>query len=191
MNNPVKNSHESWSSFFCDYFPLITFFIFYKFIKAGNPLIIATIALMVATLIALIISYILTKKIAKMALFSGLVLGIFGCATIILQNEIFIKIKPTVINLIFALILFYCYFAKKLWLANLFGGKIKMLDKAWLTLSWRWAVFFVFLAILNELIWRNFSTDFWVQFKVFGMTPISLIFTISQIPFMMNESKKV
>ncbi|NBV06357.1 MAG: septation protein A [Proteobacteria bacterium] len=186
----VKNSRESWASFFCDYFPLVVFFIFYKFSAGSNQLITATIALMIATLIALVISYILTKKIAKMALFSGLILGIFGTATIILRDEIFIKMKPTVINLLFAAILFYCYFAKKLWLSNLLGSKVQISNKAWLTLSWRWGCFFVLLACVNEVIWRNFSTDFWVQFKVFGMMPISLIFTISQIPFMINEIKK-
>lgn len=187
----VKNSHESWVSPFCDYFPLAVFFIFYKMVESPNPLIAATIALMVATLIALIVSYIFTRKIAKVALFSGLVLAVFGAATVILQNDVFIKMKPTVINLIFAAILFYCYFSKKLWLANLLGSKINIAPSAWLTLSLRWAIFFVFLASLNEVIWRNFSTDFWVQFKVFGMMPLSLIFTISQLPFLMREIKKL
>ena len=186
----MKSSSESWVNFFCDYFPLTIFFIFYKFVESANPLITATIALMVATVIALLAAYILTKKIAKMALFSGLILGVFGAATIILQNDVFIKMKPTVINLLFAAILFYCYFAKKAWLANLLGAKVPMSEKSWLILSGRWGCFFIFLACLNEIIWRNFSTDFWVQFKVFGMMPISLIFTISQLPFMLREMKK-
>ncbi len=185
-----KNHRESWANFLCDYVPLAVFFIFYKLVPSANPLIAATIALMIATIIALVVAYILTKKIAKVALFSGLVLAVFGAATIILQNDIFIKMKPTVINLIFAAILFYCYFTKKLWLANLIGAKVQMAKQAWLSLSLRWGGFFVFLACLNEVIWRNFSTDFWVQFKVFGMMPISLIFTISQVPFMMKEMKK-
>lgn len=185
-----KNHRESWANFLCDYVPLAVFFIFYKLVPSSNPLITATIALMITTLIALVASYILTKKIAKVALFSGLVLAVFGAATIILQNDVFIKMKPTVINLLFAAILFYCYFAKKLWLANLLGAKVQMAKQAWLSLSLRWGGFFVFLACVNEVIWRNFSTDFWVQFKVFGMMPISLIFTISQVPFMMREMKK-
>lgn len=185
-----KNHRESWANFLCDYVPLAVFFIFYKLVPSSNPLITATIALMITTLIALVVSYILTKKIAKVALFSGLVLAVFGAATIILQNDVFIKMKPTVINLLFAAILFYCYFAKKLWLANLLGAKVQMAKQAWLSLSLRWGGFFVFLACVNEVIWRNFPTDFWVQFKVFGMMPISLIFTISQVPFMMREMKK-
>jgi len=188
--NSKKTSHESFASAFCDYVPLAVFFIFYKLVPSANPLISATIALMVATLIALIVAYVLTKKIAKVALFSGLVLAVFGAATVILHNDIFIKMKPTVINLIFAAILFYCYFAKKLWLAKLLGEKVQMANEAWMTLSVRWGGFFIFLAGLNEVIWRNFPTDFWVQFKVFGMMPISFIFTISQVPFMMAEMKK-
>jgi intracellular septation protein len=184
-----KNNHESLANFLCDYFPLAVFFIVYKFVKSPNPLITATISLMVATMIALIISYILTKKISKMALFSGAILGAFGMATIILKDETFIKIKPTIINLLFASTLFYCYFAKKLWLKNLLGSQVQISNQAWLILSLRWACFFVLLALVNEVIWRNFSTDFWVQFKVFGMMPISLIFTISQLPFMAREIK--
>ncbi len=188
--NSAKNSHESLANLFCDYFPLTIFFIFYKFVPSPNPLMSATIALMGATFIALIVAYVLTKKIAKVALFSGVVLAVFGLATVILQNDVFIKMKPTVINLLFASILFYCYFGKKLWLANLLGSKIQISNEAWLVLSVRWGSFFVFLAFLNEVIWRNFSTDFWVQFKVFGMMPVSFIFTISQVPFMMKEIKK-
>ena len=146
--------------------------------------------MVITTFFALILGYILTKKIAKVALFSGLILAIFGGLTIALKDEIFIKIKPTIINLIFATILFYGYFTKKPFLSQLLGDQIKMRPAAWLTLSFRWGCLFLFLAILNEVIWRSFSTDFWVQFKVFGMTPISMIFTISQVPFMMAEMKK-
>lgn len=186
----TKKSHESLANFLCDYFPLAVFFIFYKLIPSSNPLITATIALMVTTIIALLISYILTKKIAKVALFSGIVLTLFGTATVVLQNDVFIKMKPTVINLVFATILLYCYFAKKLWLANLFGSRVQISNDAWRILSLRWAILFVFLAFLNEVIWRNFSTDFWVQFKVFGMTPISLVFMFLQMPFLMREIEK-
>ncbi len=186
----TKTPRQSWLDFVCDYLPLVIFFIFYKFVPGENPLITATIALMIATVIALLISYVVTRKIAKVALFSGVILGLFGTATIVLQNEIFIKIKPTVINLLFAVILLYCYFSKKLWMRNLLGSKIKISDGAWLILSVRWGCFFAFLAGLNEIIWRNYSTDFWVQFKVFGMMPIALLFTISQVPFITREIAK-
>lgn len=185
-----SNKKESISKFLCDYLPLVVFFVCYKFSKSDDALINATIYMVITTFVALIISYILTKKIAKIALFSGIILAIFGGLTVLLKDEIFIKLKPTIINLIFALILFYGYFAKKPFLSKLFGDQIKMKKEAWLVLSMRWACLFVFLAILNEIIWRNFSTDFWVQFKVFGMTPISMVFTIAQIPYMMKQMKE-
>ena len=156
----MNKNKESLAKFLCDYLPLIVFFIYYKFSKDENPLIGATIYMVITTFFALILGYILTKKIAKVALFSGLILAIFGGLTIALKDEIFIKIKPTIINLIFATILFYGYFTKKPFLSQLLGDQIKMRPAAWLTLSFRWGCLFLFLAILNEVIWRSFSTDF-------------------------------
>lgn len=186
----MKKSNEGTAKFLYDYLPLIVFFACYKLAKTPDPLITATIWMIITTFVALIISYFLTKKIPMVALFSGALLGIFGGLTILLKDDIFIKTKPTIINLLFAAILLYGYFAKKPFLSYLLGEQIKMGNHAWLTLSARWAIFFIFLALLNEIIWRNFSTDFWVQFKVFGMMPISLIFTVSQVPFMIREMKK-
>jgi intracellular septation protein len=186
----MKKSHDSFSKFLYDYLPLIVFFACYKFAKTPDPLITATIYMVITTFVTLIIAYILTKKIPMVALVSGIVLGIFGGLTIALKDDIFIKMKPTIVNLLFATILLYGYFFKKPFLSYLLGEQIKMSNRAWLTLSMRWAIFFIFLAALNEFIWRFFPTDFWVQFKVFGMMPISMIFTISQVPFMMKEMKR-
>ncbi len=185
-----KKSNEGITKFLCDYLPLIVFFGCYKFSKAPDPLITATIYMTITTLAALTICYALTKKIPVVALVSGILLTVFGGLTILLKDEIFIKIKPTIINLLFASVLFYGYLAKKPFLSYILGEQVKMSDKAWLILSRRWAIFFVFLALLNEFIWRSFSTDLWVQFKVLGMMPISMAFTISQIPFMVKEMKK-
>jgi len=182
-----KNSHDSLSKFLYDYLPIIIFFAVYKLSKAPNPLIAATLCMIIATFITLIVAYILTRKIPMMALASGVILTVFGGLTILLKNDIFIKMKPTIINLIFAAILFYGYYKKKLFLSTLLGDKIQISNRAWHVLSLRWGMFFTFLAILNEIIWRNFPTDFWVQFKVFGMMPISILFTLSQAPFMMKE----
>lgn len=186
----MKKNKESLVKFLTDFLPLIIFFGVYKTSDDKNPLIEATIYLVVTTIVAVVISYILTRKIAKVALFSALILGFFGGLTVLLQDEIFIKLKPTIINLIFAIILFGGCYCKKPLLSSLLGEKIRMSDEAWLKLSFRWAIYFVGLAILNEIIWRNFSTDFWVQFKVFGMMPISFLFTFSQLPFMIKEMKK-
>lgn len=187
----MKNHKDSTSKFLYDYLPLIVFFICYKFSKGPEPLVTATIFMLITTFAALIISYFWTRNIPKVALVSAIVLAIFGGLTIFLKDDIFIKTKPTIINLFFAGILLYGYFAKKPLLSYLLEGQIKMSNHAWHILSLRWALFFVFLAALNEFVWRSFSTDFWVNFKVFGMMPISLIFTISQIPFMIREMKKL
>ncbi len=185
-----KKPHNSSIKFLYDYLPLIVFFICYKFSNTPNPLITATIFMVATTIIALIISYIMTRTIPTVALFSAAILAFFGGLTVFLQDDLFIKIKPTIINLIFAAILLYGFFTKKPLLSYLLGEQIKMNNEAWITLSLRWAGLFIALALLNEIIWRNYSTDFWVQFKVFGMMPISLLFTILQVPFMMKEIKK-
>lgn len=189
MSNKSKKTKEAWAKFLCDYAPLIIFIIIYKFSSASDPLIPATFGLLVSSFIALIIAYILTRKIAKMPLISAIILGVFGGLTLISGDDLFIKIKPTLINLLFAAILFYGYFAKRPLIKHLFGESLKMEDRAWLILSLRWAIFFIFLAVLNEFIWRSFSTDFWVNFKVFGVFPISMIFTLSQVPFMIKNIK--
>jgi intracellular septation protein len=183
-------SKEAVAKFLCDYFPLIIFIIVYKFSSAPDPLVSATLYLLVSSFVALIIAYILTKKIAKTPLISAIILGIFGGLTLISGDDFFIKIKPTLINSLFAIFLFYGYFTKRPLIKHLFGESLKMQDGAWLTLSLRWALFFIFLAALNEFIWRNFPTDFWVNFKVFGVFPLSMIFTLSQVPFMVKNIRK-
>lgn len=185
-----NNSKNSWAKFLYDYLPLIVFFLCYKFSNTSQPLITATIYMVITTFIALIFCYFLNKTVPKVALFSAIILAVFGALTVFMQDEIFIKTKPTIINLVFAAILLYGYFARKPFLANLLEGQIKMSKDAWLTLSMRWGLFFIFLAVLNEIIWRHTSTDFWVEFKLFGMMPLSLLFTFSQLPFMIREIKK-
>ncbi|MES2677320.1 MAG: septation protein A [Pseudomonadota bacterium] len=176
--------------FSCDFLPLLIFFLVYKTSNNNHPIIPATIALVLITFIALLINYLITKQIAKMPLFSAIILGFFGFLTIFSGNEIFIKIKPTLVNLLFAAILLFGYFSKKPLLKMLLGSAFEISDQAWLHLSLRWAGFFIFLAILNEIIWRNFSTDFWVQFKVFGILPISILFTLLQIPYLLGQQQK-
>lgn len=187
----MKKSSEGISKFLYDYLPIIVFFVCYKFIKAKNPIVFATISMLVVTLFGILVSYILTRKIPKVATFSGVVLAIFCGLSIYFNDEIFIKIKPTIINMIFAIILFYGCYAKKPFLSYLIGDQIKISQTAWLILSKRWGLFFIFLAVLNEFIWRNFSNDFWVQFKVFGMMTSSILFSVSQVPFILNEAKKI
>ncbi len=186
----MKKNIEAACKFLCDYLPLIIFFAFFKLSNSTNPLLSATLAMMVTTLLALLTSFFLLKKIPKVALFSAAILGLFGGLTLFFHNELFIKIKPTVVNLALASILIFGFIKKKPLISYLVGQQIKMDVDAWLKLSLRWGIFFIFLAVLNEVIWRNFSTEFWVKFKVFGMMPISIIFTLSQTPFMIREIKK-
>lgn len=190
LNNSDKSKKDGLMKFLTDFLPLIIFVLVYKTSNSQNPILPATLWMIIVTFITLSISYFLTNKIAKMPLISALFLGFFGALTLFSGDELFIKIKPTLINSLFAAILFFGYFTKKPLMSYLFGGELKLKGNAWIKMSWRWAWFFVFLAVLNEIIWRNFSTDFWVSFKLFGIFPISIIFTASQLPFMMKNIEK-
>ena len=170
---------KSISKLFIDIGPLAVFFIFYKI---NGDLIDAILPLMVATVIAILASYILEKKIPIMPTFGAGVLLIFGGLTILFDNKIFIFMKPTIINVIFATILYGGIILKKPLLKYLLGSALKLEEAGWNTLTQRWIAFFIALAILNEIVWRTMSEDLWVNFKVFGIIPITIIFTITQIP---------
>lgn len=164
--------------FVLDMGPLLVFFLTYRY--AG--LLAATAALIAFTAVSLMVTYMLEKKIAVMPLVSGIAVTIFGGLTLLLQDELFIKMKPTLVNLLFAAILLGGAAFRKPLLKYLLGEAMQLEDKGWMLLSIRWGLFFLFLAALNEVIWRNFSTDFWVNFKVFGMLTCTIMFTASQIP---------
>ena len=137
---------------------------------------------MIATIISVLFSYIMEKKIPIMPTVGALIILIFGGLTIYFDNEVFFKMKPTIINLLFALILYGGLIVKKSLLKFLLGAAIKLEDEGWKILTQRWISFFIALAILNEIIWRTQSTDIWVNFKVFGILPITFIFTMTQFP---------
>ena len=161
---------------FIDIGPLAVFFIFYT---RGN-LQTAILPFMIATIIAVLFSYIIEKKIPIMPTVGAVIILIFGGLTIYFDNEIFFKMKPTIINLLFAGILFIGILLNKSLLKYLLSGAIKLEDEGWSILTKRWIGFFISLAILNEIIWRTQSTDLWVNFKVFGILPITFIFTLTQ-----------
>ena len=158
--------------------PLAVFFIFYT----KSNLQAAIIPFMIATIAAVILSYILEKKIPVMPTVGGFIILVFGGLTIYFDNEIFFKMKPTIINLLFAFVLFTGTIINKSLLKFILGSAIKLNDNGWKVLTQRWIAFFIALAILNEIIWRTQSTDVWVNFKVFGILPITFIFTLSQFP---------
>jgi intracellular septation protein len=174
-----------------EYVPLILFFIIYKFY---DDLITATIALVVTTVIGVIAMYITHKKVPTMPLIAASTIAVFGGMTIISGDEFFIKIRPTLVNIAFSSILFIGLMKGRGLLKYMFESAMKMSDDAWKTFSFRWAVFFLVMAAANEVVWRNFSTDLWVQFKVFGLMGSTLVFVISQIPFLqkniIEEEKK-
>lgn len=158
--------------------PLLVFFVSYRFFG----LFAATLALIGFTLVSLAVSYAMEKKLAVMPLFSGLAVTIFGGMTLFFQDELFIKIKPTLINLLFAAILLAGVATRRPTLKYLLGEALQLTEKGWSLLSLRWGLYFICLAGLNEIIWRHFSTDFWVSFKVFGMFSLTIIFTLAQLP---------
>ena len=156
--------------------PLAVFFVFYT----RSDLKTAILPFMIATIIAVLFSYILEKKIPIMTTVGAAIILIFGGLTIYFDNETFFKMKPTIINLLFAGILYGGIILNKSLLRYLLGAALKLQDEGWDILTKRWIGFFIALAILNEIIWRTQTTDIWVNFKVFGILPITFIFTLTQ-----------
>ena len=169
---------KSISKLIIDIGPLAVFFIFYS----RGDLKSAIIPFIIATIIAVLFSYIMEKKIPIMPTVGAFIILIFGGLTIYFDNEVFFKMKPTIINLLFAIVLYGGVIVKKPLLKFLLGAAIKLEDEGWKILTQRWISFFIALAILNEIVWRTQSTDIWVNFKVFGILPITFIFTMTQFP---------
>jgi len=142
----------------------------------------AIIPLIIATIVSVVLIYWLEKKIPMIPILGAILVSVFGGLTVISDNKIFFYMKPTIINLLLASILIFGkIILKKNLLKNLLQSSIQMTDDGWKELNDRWIYFFVFLAILNELIWRTQSENFWVQFKVFGIIPVTLVFAILQV----------
>jgi|SRR6056300_57892 len=158
--------------------PLAVFFIFYT--RSGLQA--SILPFMVATVIAVLFSYILEKKIPIMPTVGAAIVLLFGGLTIYFDNDVFFKMKPTIINLLFAVILYGGILINKPLLKYLLGAALKLEEEGWKILTQRWIGFFIALAILNEVVWRTQSTDIWVNFKVFGILPITFIFTMTQFP---------
>jgi len=180
--------NKSFIKFATDFGPLLIFFLFYY--KNGKNLQIAIPPFIVATLISLLVVWILEKKIPFVPLLGGILITFFGGLTIYFNNPVFIYMKPTIINILFGLILLFGkFFSEEPILKKLLGKTIPLSKDGWQILNKRWMYFFFFLAILNELIWRTQSEEFWVNFKVWGMFPITLVFTAFQVG-LINKYKK-
>ncbi|MBB5045552.1 intracellular septation protein [Rhodopseudomonas rhenobacensis] len=158
--------------------PLLIFF----FVNSKFNLFVATGAFMVAVLIAIAVSYVVTKHVPIMAIVTAVVVIVFGTLTLLLHDETFIKMKPTIIYCLFAAILGGGLLFGRSFIAIMFDQMFNLTPRGWRKLTLRWALWFLAMAVLNEVIWRTQSTDFWVAFKVFGMVPLTMLFALTQMP---------
>ena len=172
--------NKSFLKFITDFGPLLVFFFYYY--NSDKNLKIAIPPFIIATIISLAIVWILEKKIPMVPLIGGILITFIGGLTIYFNNPVFIYIKPTIINILFGLaLLFGKYFTNEPVLKKILGKSIVLKDEGWNILSRRWIFFFFSIALLNEIVWRTQSEEFWVNFKVWGLLPITFIFTAFQV----------
>ena len=197
--DPRKKGINPWLKFALELGPLLVFFFanmrgaaliawFPALGALGGPIFLATGMFMAATAIALTVSWFLTRSLPLMPLVSGVVVFTFGALTLWLHNELFIKMKPTIINTLFSFVLLGGLMFGKSLLGYVFDSAFRLDAAGWKKLTFRWGLFFLFLAIVNEVVWRTFSTDIWVAFKVWGIMPITVLFTFSQLPLIMRHT---
>ena len=164
--------------------PLVLFFLANQ--RAG--IFAATAIFIGATLAALAAHYALVRKLPIMPVVSGVVVVVFGGLTLALNDELFIKLKPTIVNALFGTVLLGGLAFGRPLLAVVLDSMFRLDPEGWRKLTLRWALFFFFLAVVNEIVWRTQTTDFWVSFKVFGIMPITLAFALAQTPLLMRHA---
>ena len=158
--------------------PLMIFFV----ANAKFHLFVATGAFMVAVIVAMAASYVVTRHVPMMALVTAVVVIVFGTLTLVLHDETFIKVKPTIVYVLFAAILGGGLLFGRSFIAIMFNQMLNLTARGWRILTLRWTLWFFAMAVLNEIIWRTQSTDFWVAFKAFGMVPLTMLFAVTQMP---------
>ncbi len=179
--------NKSFLKFITDFGPLLIFFVMYY--KSGNDLTVAIPPLIVTTILAIALVYFIEKKIPYVPLIGGVIITLFGGLTLYFNNPVFIYMKPTIVNIIFAGILIISKtFFQKNFLKFFLQSAFQLNEIGWDKLNFRWAYFFLFLALLNEIVWRTQSEATWVNFKVWGILPITFIFTAFQVP-LINKYK--
>jgi intracellular septation protein len=184
MSSPERA--RRWLKPAVDYGPLAVFFLSYL----ALGLMAATAALIVASLIALGLAWALERRVPLVPLVTAAIVAVFGGLTLWLQDETFIKMKPTIVQALFALVLLGGLALGRPLLKPLLGPVMPpMSERAWRQFTLRYALLFVALAALNELVWRTQSTDFWVTFKVFGLPVLTVLFFLSQIPFVGRQTR--
>jgi intracellular septation protein len=180
MTETSKKTLPGWLRILVEWGPLIAFFI----ANARGVIFWGTGIFMAATAAALAVSWTLTRRLALVPLIGAVFVAVFGGLTLWLQNDTFIKVKVTLVNAMFGSILLIGLYFGKQFLKLVLGEALKMDDEGWRILTLRWGLFFFVVAALNEVIWRSVSTDLWVNFKVFGILPLTLLFALSQAPLM-------
>jgi intracellular septation protein len=163
--------------------PLIIFFAGFKYLGIFG----ATAAFMAAVLLSLCVGFVLEKRLSPMPLFTAVLVMIFGGLTLYLKNDMFIKMKPTVLYFFFGATLIGGLWFKRLFIKYVFAQAFELDETGWRQLTWRWGTFFLVLAVLNEAVWRNASTATWVSFKVWGIIPLIFLFALAQTPFVMKH----
>jgi intracellular septation protein len=197
-NAPDHKQLNPWLKMALELGPLVVFFVANSrgeqlaeripaIAALGGPIFVATAAFIVAVLISLAVSFALTRRLPLMPFVTAIVVVVFGGLTLWLQNETFIKLKPTIIYVLFAVVLLGGLAFGKSLLGYVFDAVFKLTDEGWRKLTLRWGLFFVVLAVLNEIVWRSVSTDTWVTFKVFGFLPLTFLFALAQMP-LINRS---
>ena len=185
---PARPELTGWKKLAIDFGPLLVFFAAYSRFGIFN----GTAAFMAATAVAMLAAWMMTRHIPAMTWFSAVLVGVFGGLTLWLQDETFIKIKPTIVFLIFAAILFFGLFRKRNYLKAILGSAFEGLsERGWELLAWRWAFFFLVLAGLNEIFWRFFPTNIWLHFKLWGDTLLTFGFAIAQAPMLIRHGLKL
>lgn len=176
-----------WLKLLLDFGPLLGFFLS----NAKFGIMTGTAVFMVAVTVSIVVTYAIERKVALLPMITMVMVLIFGGLTIALDDELFIKMKPTIVNGIAAATLFGGLAFGKSLLQPLLGAAMPpMDDEGWRVLTRRWAIYFAFLALLNEAIWRNYSTDFWVSFKVFGNLPLTIAFALAQMPLIKRHARR-
>ena len=180
MTAPAKPQLNPLLKLALDLGPLALFF----FANSHYGIFVATGTFMVAVLAALAVAYVLTRQVAIMPVVTAIIVVVFGGLTLVLHDATFIKVKPTIIYALFGAVLVGGLFFNKPVLGIVFDSLFHLTGEGWRKLTWRWAMFFFVLAVLNEIVWRNASTDAWVDFKVFVVTPLTFLFAAAQMPLL-------
>ncbi|MDB5592057.1 septation protein A [Enterovirga sp.] len=175
--------------------PLVLFFLANAYgdrfgIAQDRRIFAATGLFVAATLVALAVHYVLVRRLPIMPLVSAAVVIVFGGLTIVLNDEVFIKLKPTIVNALFGATLLLGLYWRKPLLAIVLDSMLSLTEEGWRKLTFRWAIFFFVLAALNEIVWRTQTTDAWVNFKVFGIMPLTVVFALSQTPLILRHEIK-